>query len=320
MKSKIYKLLLFTFFISISIFSQQRKSTETGYATIDELKMKFYDKDSTATAVVLYERANYYIDVDHNYDFRTDFYYRIKILDKSAFKKATINLNTYKKEIIENIDAKTYNLRENGTMEIVNIANSDIFEKDLNQNYTQKSFTFPNVREGSIIEYTYSLFSPYTNIDDWEFQSDIPKVKSEIDIAILGNYKYNIRIVGFQKLDKDESDIKRYCVDIPGPVEAGACALLFYGMNNIPAFVEEDYMTSKNNFASKLVFDLKSYTNTRGVKTDYTETWKDAERTLRKNFLDKQTSKKGFFRRNLPENILENTDELSKAKNIYNFI
>ena len=317
---RIYKPLLFLFLVSNSFFAQKENSLKLGLTDLEELKMTVYDRDSTANAVVLYEYANYYIDKESDYKFRTDFYYRIKIFDKNAFDRATININTYKKEYLKDIEAKTYNLNKKGTMDVIDLSESSIFVKDLNENYKQTSFTLPNIKEGSVIEYRYSLISPYARIDDWEFQTDIPKIKSEIDLAILGNYKYNIRIVGYQELDKDENYVKKYCIDMPGLVRAGDCLILFYGMNNIPAFIEEDYMTSKNNFASKIVFDLKSYTSTAGIKEEYTETWKDAEKTLKKNFLDNQTSKRGFFRRNLPEDILAITDDLQKAKKIYEYI
>jgi len=50
----------------------------------------------------------------------------------------------------------------------------------VNEAYSQKKFAFPNVREGSIIEYKYTMVSPYIfQLDDWKFQYEIPVKWSE---------------------------------------------------------------------------------------------------------------------------------------------
>lgn len=69
-----------------------------GQTTIDELKMTVYEKDSTAAAVVLYEHANVYLDPDNEHKTRTDYYFRIKILDKTAFEESNIEINLFKKK------------------------------------------------------------------------------------------------------------------------------------------------------------------------------------------------------------------------------
>jgi hypothetical protein len=69
---------------SISLW-QTNKTSKIRQTPLDELKITVYDKDSTATAVALYEHANLYTDVSYNYDTRTNFYFRIKIRDKAAF-------------------------------------------------------------------------------------------------------------------------------------------------------------------------------------------------------------------------------------------
>ena len=46
--------------------------------------------------------------------------------------------------------------------------------------YEQTKFTMPNIKEGSVIEYKYSIESPfYWNVDEFVFQHDIPVKKLE---------------------------------------------------------------------------------------------------------------------------------------------
>ena len=69
-------LLLLLSFTAVTL-SQKRKSSNMSQTTFDELKMTVYDKDSAATAVVLYEHANRYPDRGNDEIPRTDYYYRI---------------------------------------------------------------------------------------------------------------------------------------------------------------------------------------------------------------------------------------------------
>ncbi|WP_158837390.1 transglutaminase domain-containing protein [Polaribacter sp. L3A8] len=315
---KITLLLLFTFLSSILI-AQKSKSTKLGQTTLDELKMTVYDKDSTATAVVLYEHANRYPDRENDEIPRTDYYFRIKILNKSSFNLADITVNLYKKQKIEDISAITYNITEKGTMNTTYLSDKDIFTTKERDTWTVKKFTLPNIKEGTVIEYKYSVLSPYLGINDWYFQSDIPKIKSEFDASILGNYKYNIRIIGYLKLDKDEPSIDKKCVIIDG-IGEGNCAHFTYGMNNIPAFKEEDYMLSKKNYISRISFDLKSNTGYNGVTTDLTTTWKKADKALQSQFFNNQTSKKSFFKKYISEEILTTENTLERAKKVFRFI
>jgi len=313
------KLVFLLLFITTVSFAQIKKSTKLGLIQRSELEMDVYQKDTTAKAVVLYEHANLYIDERNDFKFRTDFYYRIKLFKKEAFNKATISILLYKKETVKDIKAISYHLSKDGMVQKTYLLKTNIFTKQLDDKWKEVTFTLPNIKEGTVIEYTYSNLSPYSQLDDWYFQSDIPKVKSEYNSAILGNWKYNTRIVGFLKLDKDNPSIKKNCIDMPG-VGKGDCLLLSYGMNDIPAFTEEDYMLSKQNFISRLVFVLISYTDVRGNVKNYTKTWKHAEKSFKKGYLDGQTSKKRFFKKNLPPHIISEADELTKAKKTYRYI
>jgi hypothetical protein len=313
------KIVLILLLFSSIIIAQEKKSSKMEQTTLEELKMTIYDKDSTATAVVLYEHANRYPDINNDEIPRTDYYYRIKILDKSAFDLADISIDLYKKQRVKDISAITYNLSDNGTINKTNLLDKDIFTTKEGENWTVKKFTLPNLKVGTVIEYKYSVISPYLSINDWNFQSEIPKIKSEFDVAVIGNYRYNIKIIGFLKLDKNEPSIKKNCVDIDG-VGPGDCAVYSYGINNIPAFKEEDYMLSKKNYISKITFDLKSHTSYRGHIKDLTTTWKQADKTLKSQFFNNQTSKKSFFKKNIPEEILTSENTLERAKKVFQFI
>lgn len=313
------KIIFLVLLSSIKIVAQKEKSTQLGQITLEELEMTSYAKDSLAGALVLYEHANRYPDAQNDNSPRTDYYFRIKIFDKSAFNIANIKIYLRKKEQLLETSAITYNLTDTKFIQKTYLAKKNIFTTTESDYWRAKKFTLPNIKEGSIIEYKYSVLSPYLAIDNWYFQSDIPKLKSKFSASILGNYKYNIKLTGFQKLNTNDVTTKSDYVYVES-IGAGACAVYKFEMDTIPAFKEEDYMLSKKNYLSKLSFDIESTTSYRGVVQKYTTDWKAADEKLKYYFFNNQTSKKTFFKKELPENIISTQDDLEKAKKIYTFI
>lgn len=315
LQKTIFTFLLLVFYTSLA---QKSKSTKMGNISKDELKMKLYAKDSTAKALVLFEHANLYLDEKHDHDFRTDYYSRIKLFDKSEFNRATIKIPLYKKQKVVDVKGITYNLNGEKIGEFY-MSEKDIYIQQKTENWKEVSFTLPNLKEGCVIEYSYSFISPYSRIKDWYFQSDIPKMYSKHSTSILANWKHNVRLLGTKKLDVKDISVKKGCVYISGLTE-GSCIVRNFEMKEIPAFKEEDYMLSKKNFMSRLVYEVLSFTSTNNVTTKYTKTWKDADKSFRKYFLDGQTSKKGYFKKKLPKELFITSNTLDRAKKAYYFI
>ena len=56
---------------------------------------------------------------------------------------------------------------------IIKVSKKQIFEEKLSKYTAQKKITFPEIKEGTVLELEYKLVSPYTTvIDDLEFQKD----------------------------------------------------------------------------------------------------------------------------------------------------
>lgn len=313
------KRIVIVVFLCLSniLFAQRGRSIKIGKTTLQELQMMSYEKDTTANALVLEEYGYMFPDQQYNFSPTTERYSRIKLFNKEGFDQANIQINLYKKEVLKSLEAITYNLVDGQIQKNV-LSKSDIYTQKITDNYQSISFTFPNVKEGSVIEYKYSVMSPYTSIDDWYFQSDIPKLKSKLTTYILENYKYRKRLSGFLSVKKEEDRLDDACASNSRGFSRG-CYVLTLSMDSVPAFKEEDYLTSKENYISKLSFDLESILTSDGLNK-FTTDWKRAERNLKVNFLNKQGTKKSYFRKNIPSAILAETSELEKAKKVYGFI
>ena len=163
--------LLFTFLSTTLCFSQNSMSDKFNKITQEELNMTVYEKDTTAHAVVLEAYGEHYFDViNDQIHLVKNFYAKIKILDKQGIEEANIVIPFYKgeksSEYIKNIKAVTHN-----PAKIDYLEQDQIFSVDVNSFYGEKRFTFPNVKAGSIIEYQYTLESPFIyNLEGWSFQ------------------------------------------------------------------------------------------------------------------------------------------------------
>ena len=247
--------LLFTNFL----VSQNQFNTKDLTTTRADLELNKFEQDTTANAVVLYEYGNAKID-EKSFNLVLNYKKKIKILNRNGFDQADVKIYLYNsggnKEKITNLIATTTNI-EDGTVNRINLDASQIFEEKADENHTIFKFLLPNIKEGSVITYSYTFESPFIyKFNTWRFQEGIPKLYSEYNTSIPGNYDYNIKLVGELKLDANESTIKKACIERNNGASAD-CTVGKYAMKDIPAFIEEDYMTSAKNYLSRIEYELK---------------------------------------------------------------
>ena len=178
-------------FISISCWSQQRIKSGFGNPTYFEKEMKSYEKDPEAGAVVLFESGEYGFELIGNYiRLVKEFHIKIKVFDLTTFEHSIVEIPYYKSKGSKEKVLKIRAITHNGKLKTF-VNDASIFDIDYSENWASKRFTFPNIKEGSILEYSYRIESPYYfNFGDWEFQGDLPKIYSEFKSEIPGNYQY----------------------------------------------------------------------------------------------------------------------------------
>jgi hypothetical protein len=324
MVKDLFKRLAFlTFIICIPLDSNsQGHGFSFGSATLKELNMIRYLLDSSASAVVLNEFGEVYFNIeDGNMIF--EYHKKVKVLKKEGLDEANFALflgkNESRKEELISVEGITHYL-ENGKMKNSTLEKKAIFYEQ-NPNYTQVKFTLPNVIVGSIVEVKYVISSPFIfNLHPWKFQSDIPKAQSEFWALIPGNYDYRASLQGFLKLGFNESELVRECYYF-GSAKAD-CGLLKFGMKDIPAFKEEEYMTAKSNYLSALNFELAEIKYFDGRVDKITKEWKDVEEELQnhQDFGVQIKKAKNLLEKEISPILLGVTDSLEKAKKIYNWI
>ncbi len=307
----------------ITLQAQGNYNTKSMVVSQYDLSATTYPKDSTANAFYIYEKGYSRIQNGKSYNLLTDYERKIKILNEDGYEQANIEIYLYKnksnKEKINQLTAHTYNI-EDGKVVRAEVAKSYIFKTAYSEHFDVVRFTFPNIKPGSVIRYSYQLESPFTfNFNGWDFQDEIPKLYSEYVTDLPGNYLYNIRLVGHMKLKTNESDLKKRCLETSRGYSN--CSHNKYVMVDIPAFKEEEYMTAKKNYFSRVAYELKEFKGFDGRNTKYTDTWKNVDRKLKKeNNIGLQLKKINSTKEVLPTDIQSMPTALEKAKKIYRYI
>ena len=315
-----FLLLFFTAFISVA------QDFTPNAITYEDFEFERKNLDSNANAIVLKEFGKARIDLDDatgRLELVFDYHVKIKIYNKAGFDQANVIVPMYKddnrEETISELKASTFNLRDGNFLETI-MDKKAIFMENRSKYTRLAKFTLPNITEGSVIEYSYRLRSPNLfNFKTWHFQSDIPKVSSEYLVYIPGIYNYNVSLRGYQKLTDQKVELAKECLRLSGTDID--CSKISYLMKNIPAFIAEDNMTAPSNFKSAIYFELSDVTSLTGGKTSYTKTWKDIDYELvtSKSF-GTQIKRKDIYKDLIPKLLSGQTDDLERAKSIYNYI
>lgn len=291
--------------------------------------MKNYAKDTSAHAVILREYGKSRMDVaaDDYIKLIYEYHVKIKIFDAKGFDNGTVEIPVYNNsnnDLYENVDGitgVTYYKDDNGLTQKIELENKKIYPVKENKHWATYKFAMPGLRNGCIIEYKYTIESPYfENFHSWHFQTDIPKIYSEYEVHIPGFWNYNASLRGNLKLTKNTSVIEPKCFSSHGA--SCDCSLIVYGMKDIPAFITEDDMTAPKNFLSAINFELVDYTSPYGGgKKKFTQEWKDVDYQLRNdaNF-GSQLKRKGLLKDRITPVIASITDSLGKAKAIYAYL
>ncbi len=240
-------------FHSTNCYSQT--SLPFGNIKIDDLKNKPYEPDPGADAIVLsdiavaglgYDSRGFFVEMERDV--------RIKIVNSDGFGYADITLPFRKDEKITKYKASTFNLKNGEKIETPVTKEAFIIEKTGESRQSLK-FSFPDVHEGSIIEYTYRMrlgsYSKYIFVP-WKFQREIPVAFSSLTVEYPESFVYKYVLSGNLNSIRSESarGNKRFLDDY---VQTN---ILRWTANDVPAFKAEPYIIGRNDLVSRITFEL----------------------------------------------------------------
>ena len=170
------------------------------------------------------------------------------------------------------------------------------------------------LKEGSIIEYKYTIKSPYSaTLPEWKFQRQIPVYYSEYTTNIPEFYTYNVYRKGSVKINENKTQKNKTITLTEKEISRGQNGKAYettytnieyldysvrYSAENIPALKEEEYVNNINNYTSAIQHELAS-TQFRNREVEYfSTTWEAVVKNIYENSdFGAQLNKTGYFRK-----------------------
>ncbi|SEI81051.1 protein of unknown function [Dyadobacter sp. SG02] len=317
------------FFFTFNAFAQDDFKPKLGLIDRASLEMTAYPGDSTADAVVLYD----YGKVTFSYDnlkgllMTTNIWVRIKILKESALDRASVGIPYYEgqsykeQEWVEDLKGYTYNLENNQIVKTELERKAVRREKSTDYHSTTK-FNLANVKKGSVIEYSYSLVSPFnvrTEPKTWTFQSSVPIKWSDYNIVVPNFLDYKMTMGGFLALHMNKQE--------PVNVSVGHASFDGPGISyrfvvkDAPAFVNEPFITTEMDYLSKIAFELASVNVPGQIHKNYSQTWENVDRTLDEaKWFGVELGRSGFLKEVRDEIAKTTTDPLERMTLAYKHV
>jgi len=334
-------LIFFICLSSVVSFSQQ-KEFEFEKINIADFK-NILTRDSTAAAEVI-------ADVGHTrFEYGPKGFYliferktRIHILKQEGTTYATIEIPLYKrksdKEQVASFKGYTYNL-ENGEIVKIKTRKEDMFLQEQSENWDVQKIAMPSAKANSIIEFEYEVHSDFTfNLQSWAFQSDIPINWSEYNVKIPEYFVYKTISQGYfpftinEKTRSQQNFSVRYESQLgvglnserqPGHTEVYKVDADNYRWvsTNVPAMKPEPFITTTNNYISKIEFELSVVKMPGELDRTVMDTWE----TLNTKLLENENfgllvKRGGFISDRLPSITEKAGNSVEKINAIYDHV
>jgi hypothetical protein len=296
-----------------------------GEFNLADVEMKSYPKDSSADAIFLYDYGQTSFQLKGGMIY-THFVYhgRKKILKKSALDLGTISMQLLKfgyerDQLISDIKGFTYNY-ENGEVKKEKLTKESIFIEKIVGDAQNVKITLPNVKEGSVIDYTYTIDTPFSisnSPSTWSFQGQHPVKWSIYEITIPSYFNYRLLMSGYLQLNGNETEQVNVSL---GSFETNGVFQRFT-VKDAPAFRNEAYITNPGDYISKIDFELASITWPNVLIKDYSLDYA----ALNKTMLDDpsfggQLKRTGFLEDAAKEIKNKYTDSTARLKAACEFI
>lgn len=251
----------------------QKPPMKWGQVDLEELNMTTYPEDTTAAAVILGDYATLKFDFGQGTRYVFEHHRRIKILDKAAFGYGDVQLYLYGDDQISGLKAQTIS---RGSGQTFRLKGRDFYEEEVADGVKALKFTFPNLEEGAVIEYTYTISSDrIVQLRSWYYQHDIPVRWSELhmDIPVWFEYLFltngrspdvneqerltqNFRVV---RLRTKQAGMSGTVTQASGTTTmSGEVTRYRLAMENVPALKEEAFITTMDDYRASLRFQLQA--------------------------------------------------------------
>ncbi|WP_031427345.1 transglutaminase domain-containing protein [Flavimarina sp. Hel_I_48] len=336
----------FLFLITLlSVLQGMAQDFKYGRVSKEELEEKVHPKFPDANAAILF-RDNYshfnYNDQD-GFILVTEVQERIKIYNTDGFKNATKRIKLYKgskdEENVSGLYGVTYTL-ENGKVKETKLDKDGIFKEEQDKYSNVLKFTMPNLSAGAVIEYKYTVHSPYLgNLDEVRFQERIPLNKAEARYYFPEYFGFKMHSRGSHSVDIDKSSSTRK-INLGSTFKRSSNGgftgttskvqnrsldfmeeIYMLGAKDVPPMKEESFSGNLDNYLTAVKFEL-SYIHYPNQPFEYvSSTWEDVAKTIYDSpSFGGELSRSGYFDDALAPLLKTAKTAEAKINLIYEFV
>jgi uncharacterized protein DUF3858/transglutaminase superfamily protein/uncharacterized protein DUF3857 len=324
-------------FLLNQISAQDKLNIKFGKITAADFDLSKQKYDSGASAVVIADIGYSTFEGNNKSGFSIIFnhFKRIKVINKNGFDIATVEIPLYtdgrSEEKLQSLKAVTYNM-ENGKIAETKLDEKSIFTDRAQKKLIIKKFTFPAVKEGSVIEFSYTQSSDFLfNLQPWEFQGAFPVLWSEYEVAIPEYFHYVFLTQGYQPfaVKTNNTVAEHYQVNINNGAERGESVTLDgiatdtrFVMKDVPPLKQENFTTTLENHIAKIEFQLSNIHYPNSAYQDIMGNWQKVnERLLEDEQFGADITRNNGWLSDDIKNITNGAkNKTEKAKKIYAFL
>lgn len=240
-----------------TFLSAQEAPIKYGKIPREDLSMTVYPPDTSATAVLLcdYGKLTFEFTTDKPH-LNLSRHKRIKILKRAGFDQGDIVIPFYASEGGDIRNLKAQVITPDGIE--TEVPKKSIFKEKVNENWSRVRFAFPNLCVGCVIEYKYDWKVPYIfELPEWYFQEDIPVRWSELQLEIPSWYQY-VSIHQGIPLDVNENIVRKRSFPMGAYIAKTDFNFIRQAAKDIPALKEESYITTMDDYYTRIRFQLAS--------------------------------------------------------------
>jgi hypothetical protein len=226
---------------------------ETGEVTVEDLTTGPLPWETVAAATVLSDYATAKMIYNNGVKIAFTRHVRMKLFSSSGYGFANIQLPYTRYDKLLNLKAFTYNIEDNRIAKIA-VEKRQLYVEKVDPYHNMIRFTFPNIREGSVIEYSYTIIMDeiwaYRGV---RFQHTIPVRHVEYQASVPDFFKYTIYYSQNNFIQFQQDIENGYFNGFPTNIS------IYHWMgNNIPAFSPEPFMPEGEEYMAGVDFTLTS--------------------------------------------------------------
>jgi Domain of Unknown Function with PDB structure (DUF3857)/Transglutaminase-like superfamily len=319
------------------VHAQDKMPVKFGKVSPQDFTVTAGSLDSAADAVVVADFGTSEFVGNTKGWFTLEFHHtkRIRILKRAGFDAANITIPLFiagtDAEKVEGLHASTYTL-ENGKIVETKLDSKSIFTDKISKSWIEEKFTFPALKEGAILEYSYTQTSPFLhNLQPWEFQGEYPCLWSEYQVDMPDFFKYVTLSQGYLPYTINTRDSRLISFHMTDPGGADRDEQYTFDdnvvthrwvMSNVPALKEEPFTTTVDNYVAKIEFQLSGYQFPNMPYQDKMGSWVGLSQELLKDDdfgadLDRNNSWLDDYMKTITKGA---TGSLEKAQKIYTYV